>query len=71
MSTRTPEPADDLPDDVPEADAADQRLSTGTQDEDGQSLPEEPLGLSDDANPADVWEQSQPVPDDEDERDEV
>ncbi|HCE60902.1 hypothetical protein N5P18_07350 [Janibacter terrae] len=70
MSTRTPDPdAGDLPDDVPEADALDQQRPVGTDDEVGVDLPDEPVGQVQDADPADVWEQSQMIPDGEDERD--
>lgn len=66
MSAHTPDrDARDLTDDVPEADAADQRMSIGSDDAD---LPEEMVELVDDADPADVWEQSQTVSFEEDER---
>lgn len=45
---------------IPDPDAA--------EDESDRELDDAPVDLPDDANPADVWEQSQAAPFDEDER---
>lgn len=64
MSNHTEEP---MPDDVPEADFAEQhQLADGDTDDHGDAVPD--VDLDTEANLADVQEQATPVPvDDEDE----